>query len=606
MIINSVHAKNVLKFEQLELNDLPDDGVIAISGFNESGKSTIGETICFALFGRTFSIDDKKLKKIIRWGASECSVIIHFTKTPLTSENDSIAETEQWAITRMLDFAGNHSAKLYNVNDISNPLARGVKEVEEALYKITAIKFEEFIESFYLAQREITTPHPHSYTLKSMAGISTLEHCNQQLRQEMTDDNKRSDEIKLQMDDLQVEIDELNINDQHLVELTSQHEVISQSKTKTNSSLSAYQANVKDYKETSIKLKRSQSKKESGSFFRFLLFISCMLNLILWISLVMMPEKAIHGEITGLLQASFPQFTSTYYHPYLLYISMASAVLFLLLWLPIIRYNQNARHLDEIGIDLAEKMHALDDIREMDADEARMKQMNQLTMTPIDEQALSDYTQADLDFLIQQQKDQSVQLIKLSSALVIERELIKQFNELEKKLVDYQAQIDDIIAQNSVRNDSSKLLIGATQHLSTCFNQTLRDHVSKTLPLFTESRYERLQIDDDLSVRIFSNDKYDFMELDEISSGTQRQIMLAVRLALSQEMVRRKVHSRQFMILDEPFAFFDEERTRKSLQELPQLSQDLTQVWIIAQTFPDNMSFAKTIYCERDVIKKVA
>ena len=48
MIIHSINAKNVLKYETLDLQNLPEEGVIAISGFNESGKSTIGETICFA------------------------------------------------------------------------------------------------------------------------------------------------------------------------------------------------------------------------------------------------------------------------------------------------------------------------------------------------------------------------------------------------------------------------------------------------------------------------------------------------------------------------------------------------------------------------------
>ncbi len=218
MIINSIHAKNILKFEQLELNNLPEDGIIAIIGFNESDKSTIGETICFALFVRTFSIDDKRLKKIIHWGASECSVTINFTRKQLTSADasDSSPEDEQWAITRMLDFAGNHSAKLYNVNDISKPIARGVKEFEEALYKITAIKFEEFIASFYLAQREITTPHPHSYTLKSMAVISTLEHCNQLIHQEINDDDQSCNDIRLQIQTLETEVDELDIDDQHL------------------------------------------------------------------------------------------------------------------------------------------------------------------------------------------------------------------------------------------------------------------------------------------------------------------------------------------------------------------------------------------------------
>ena len=54
MIINSVSAQNVLKYKSLDLHDLPAQGIIAVSGLNESGKSSIGETVCFALFGRTF------------------------------------------------------------------------------------------------------------------------------------------------------------------------------------------------------------------------------------------------------------------------------------------------------------------------------------------------------------------------------------------------------------------------------------------------------------------------------------------------------------------------------------------------------------------------
>ena len=92
---------------------------------------------------------------------------------------------------------------------------------------------------------------------------------------------------------------------------------------------------------------------------------------------------------------------------------------------------------------------------------------------------------------------------------------------------------------------AEELIQGTTREVSYQFNRKLRGLVSRTLPLFTENRYEHLQIDDDLSVRAFSSEKRDFMDLDEISSGTQRQIMLAVRLALSQELVERTVKGNQ-------------------------------------------------------------
>ncbi len=79
MIIHRIHAKNVLKYASLRLDDLPERGLIAITGPNESGKSTIGETLCFALFGRTFSLQYEDLAKVIHWGETHCSVSVDFT-----------------------------------------------------------------------------------------------------------------------------------------------------------------------------------------------------------------------------------------------------------------------------------------------------------------------------------------------------------------------------------------------------------------------------------------------------------------------------------------------------------------------------------------------
>lgn len=150
-----------------------------------------------------------------------------------------------------------------------------------------------------------------------------------------------------------------------------------------------------------------------------------------------------------------------------------------------------------------------------------------------------------------------------------------------------------------LRELANDLLSGAIRQLSRRFNQELRDLVGHTLPLFTDGRYEHLQIDEDLSVRVFSNEKRDFIDLEEISSGTQRQIMLAVRLALSQELVNSNVEGNQFVFLDEPFAFFDEERTRKAIQVLPELSDDISQIWIVAQSFPEDQTFDIPIDCSR-------
>ena len=595
MIIHSISARNVLKYETLELSDLPEEGVIAISGFNESGKSSIGETICFALFGRTFSIDDEHLDKIIRWGESDCSVTIRFS-----NDKAGTANGELYAISRMLDCDGNHSARLYKVNNEANPLARGIERVEEALFELTSVEYEEFIESFYLAQREITTPHPHSYALKTMAGLATMEYCDSGIQEDIEQDIEASGDLRDRIILLEEEVDEMEIDDEHLGSLTAQHDQALEDKTQSDETQASYQNGMAEYLEAAPKLSAYLSKKGRGSFWRLLFFILAVAVFVLWWILVKVPDEAISTQVSSFLQSNL-SITADHY-PALLYAGGAAVFLFLAFWAAIINHRGNIERLGKVGQELAEKMQDLDSARAIETDAARKIQLNQVAGSMLEEKQLSTATETDLAFLAQQQEQQDGEIAELAGALAAERERLQHVEELQDKMSALQAQIAEKESRNQIRELASELLMGATRHLSKRFNHIIRDHVGQTLPLFTDNRYEHLQIDDDLTVRVFSNEKHDFMELDEISSGTQRQIMLAVRFALSQEMVSRKVQSRQFLILDEPFAFFDEQRTDKSLSVLPQLSNDLTQIWIIAQTFPQNMDFKRIVNCQREVL----
>lgn len=600
MIIHSIRAKNVLKYEQLDLLDLPKQGIIAISGFNESGKSTIGETICFALFGRTFSVAEDDLDKIIRWGESGCSVTIQFSNNKADEPGD-----ELYALTRMLDCDGNHSAKLYKVYNEDNPIARGIERVEEALFDLTSIEFEEFIESFYLAQREITTPHPHSYALKTMAGIATMEHCDNSIHNDIQGDIEAAEELLNRANQIEEEIEDIDLENGHLDSLSSQHDEALSAKSQADEAQANYQSTLEEYNDTAPNLSRYLSKKSRASFWRFIYFMLAAGTLALWWLMTKMPDAAIHQQVSEFISSNMPQISAQHF-PYLLYVGAGATFLFFVFWAAKISHKGNIDRLSQSGIELAEKMRKLDTQRNLTINEERSLQINLVARSQAGGKQLSNVTEPDLSFFSQQQQQQAEQISQLSAAIAVERERVNRAAELQEKIDALQGQIDDKESRNQLRELASELLTGATRHLSKRFNHIIRDHVGKTLPLFTENRYEHLQIDEDLTVRVFSNEKHDFMDLDEISSGTQRQIMLAVRLALSQEMVSRKVQTQQFLILDEPFAFFDKERTERSLSVLPELSDDLPQIWIIAQSFPETINFEHSIYCERDVTTKTS
>lgn len=175
----------------------------------------------------------------------------------------------------------------------------------------------------------------------------------------------------------------------------------------------------------------------------------------------------------------------------------------------------------------------------------------------------------------------------------------EQAEQLKREIRDAEAALYEPKDQIKVREYALKLIHGAGRRIYTRFNQQMRDYLGKLLPLFTEGRYQHLKIDDDFSVQVFSADKNDFVNLDDLSSGTQRQLILAIRLAMSQALVDSRIHGPQMLILDEPFAFFDRERMEQTLATLPSFSPDICQVWVISQEFDDDAGFDLRITADR-------
>jgi exonuclease SbcC len=205
MIIDDLWAENVLKYAKLELNDIPTSGLVGISGDNESGKSSIGETMCFALFGRTFSLAPSDLPKLIRWGETRCMVGLVFTA----------ADGRRYRVVRYLDADGSHGARLTEAGG-EEPLARGSSAVQQALEQIIGFGYSEFVESFYLAQREITTPHPHSDAVKAMAGVAAMEAVAASCEREVQQAEQVMGETRQQREEVKAQIAALGLQPGHL------------------------------------------------------------------------------------------------------------------------------------------------------------------------------------------------------------------------------------------------------------------------------------------------------------------------------------------------------------------------------------------------------
>lgn len=537
MIIQGLHAENILKYKNLDLQDLPAQGLIAISGQNESGKSTIGETICFALFGRSFSLDHNDLGKLIHWGENRCSVTISFC----------VDNGESYTLTRSLDIDGKHSARLFRSDDPENPIAIGTGPVAEAMFELTAFGYEEFIESFYLAQREITSPHPHSLTLKTIAGISTLEKgaslIEEDLRRDENDIEGQQAEWRLARDELGA----MAIDQGHLNNLLAKKTQASKDNQELMDRLSSYETSLDEYSRAHPQLINLKALRGRLSFWLALNSILMAVLFVSWVMMLINPD--LRDSWLGIFTPYLPEGIGWIILP-------AIPLGFL-----IRNHNVKIKRLRKSGKHLARLINEISSTPEMPEESIKLSGVlaHQTANNNIDGAQLAQDMQPALKHLQSLQSRHETRLQQLIEPIRLEQERHDLAATLEQRILELNSEIESRTKHNQARRISIELLAGASRHLSRKFNHIIREHVGMTLPLFTEGRYEHLQIDDDMSIRVFSNEKRGYLDLDEISSGTQRQIMLAVRLALSQELASRRVRSNQFLILDEPFAFFDQE-----------------------------------------------
>jgi hypothetical protein len=730
MNINNIRAHNVLKYAHLEFNGLPVQGLIAVSGRNESGKSTIGETICFALFGRTFSLRPEEITKIIRWGETRCRVLLDFTV-------GQAGEEREYRVERSLDDAGNQGATLTRIGQ-EEPQARGVAAVTAEVKRLAGFGYKEFIESFYLAQREIHTPHGHSEAVKSMAGLAPLERVDAQLAQEVKELTDNMINAERDMADVNDRLSELNIQPDYLHSLWAdlsatgeQHrekstrarllrhvsdrcrEALQMLKTETgpvlkagiNTSYQGWSAHAKRLDKCAQVLdshcaQRDAASSTTESTATLKDFVQHLKEQLARFGQIMEGVGSYRARLTRLLkepasddapksqEASLPAKKAEFarraeaamhsrkrarvfavislilaiavwmvwiilfpivlgwqgYDVTLLCVAIALTIIFVLFMIRsrvmstrIKRFRNESAALDRQIQETREEAAALDDLATMPLPNAvalltnvRDEQIaaeaaqfeSDSSVTLLDHDSLNEYRRLLTSVIARSEDDieaarshianEAAELdrdvrelartmAQLNQAIPVEQERRRTADHLQGIMQSLQGKIDETRDKIEIRNLARDVLEHGYQYVSRRFNHDIRSLVGKTLPLLTSNRYEHLQIDEALRVRVFSGQKHDFLNLDEISSGTQRQIMLAVRLALAQALVNTAVYGNQFIFLDEPFAFFDEQRMRDALKVLPTLSDNITQIWVIAQEFPEDAHFNLHIRCEHEM-----
>ncbi len=618
MLINSLVAENFRKYHKLEVTDIPSNGVITVAGHNESGKTSIGEAICFALFGRTFSLDKKKLHKVICWGRDIAEVTLDFTD----------GSGDKYLIKRSLDRDGvsNVSLQKKPIEADENAVVIDQEEmVAKTLANILGFNYDAFANSFYLAQRELTTPDPKSDTIKQMAGIGDYARITNELVDANEEQDDRIVEIRPETDKAQLALDAINLDEDWLPELVDADLTLGTEQKSREALVGQLGDNEQLYSENSVKF---QSAQRNIGIFGFLSRLAFPIMLIAGAVLLMqqfLPE-VLNKLLTSLtIQDVFPGYAAVWLLPVLL----VSVVVFLVGYF--IKGKAKAESillkeeagsisssLDQGHRHVTTQVETLLPERVVQVLTERSKEKTLLRIPPREQfsnlvqlvddakeyKAQPEELTAAVTRLSDALKKQDSDIVDINKLLLddIDKEKTRsdEAGELRSSLLVLTKAMDKCQHNIDVQNVSMGMLQRAAKDSIVRFNKNISDISANTLPKFTEGRYSEVRIDEKLNVQVYSDEKKGYMDFDEISSGTQRQIMLALRMAMSEELSINSGNEQQFIFLDEPFAFFDQARTRSTLEALPSVSKVITQVWIVAQEFPADVEVNKAINCPPD------
>ena len=622
MIILRLESERLHRYRVLRLADLPERGIIGLSGDNESGKSAIGEIICFALFGRTFALAGDRIGKLVHWGAGEGAVTLRFR-----------VKGKSYEVNRHLTRDGSQSARLIQLDASGEPLARA-DGVTPAIMRLVGFGFDGYVETCYLAQREIASPHPHSPAVRAMVGAVPLQACAAVLGAELGEAEvaqaaRRERRLALSKEQVQLapEAGRVQVLERQLAEIGEREALLSER-------MQALQGASDHYSTAHRRHGSHGARRALASLLANVALLAVLALGAFWAMLHFQPETWPVPVLIAWLEGLIAETGLTAHAVVTVVVILFGGFLLLTwLWLAVLavglrRRRARARH-------LAQELDRLDSLEPLPArikeamvtgdlvtgggtgeagtapgseaepllvidrpDVERRARLRQRILfleatvsevcSALEHEAV--WLKRDLERLSVWQAVTRNELKRVRSEGQRHRELIQELAKLDQEI----AMAEDWMA---TRRLARELLEGAAREMSRRFSAGLRDMVSRALPRFTEGHYEFLEVDEDLQVRVYSSDKRNLLDLDEISSGTQRQIMLALRLGLAQELVARRVRDDQFVFLDEPFAFFDNRRLRAALKNLSELGGELTQFWVVAQRFPQDAPIGLEIAC---------
>lgn len=139
-------------------------------------------------------------------------------------------------------------------------------------------------------------------------------------------------------------------------------------------------------------------------------------------------------------------------------------------------------------------------------------------------------------------------------------ELKERYEKLKRKKAQYNEEIRAI-------NVAIKTIEELSNDIQSDFGSDINELASEYISYFTGGKYSNITVDEEFNV--FLNERDKLIKIEQLSSGTARQVYLAVRLAVARVLFNEE---KMPIFLDESFAMYDDTRLTNTLRGLMRIS----------------------------------
>ncbi len=613
--------------------NFPEEGIVAVVGENEAGKSTLADAIFYALTGRTRGMvragreEKERAEDVISWGAREAEVKLKFRvgeaeyevyrRRSRSSGYARLAgrrNVEGWeAVNKAISelMSGMNDLSLITTvfsaqKDTDRPVKMeqedrrkviagiiGMDEWQEAKGRLEKMRGEKKHESSKL-ERDIDNTKSRIEEIERAArdldkkerdleGLrKELENLPQEMEKvrksvELLEEAKRRyEETKRELEDkgknIAVRERELKRIEGEKEELESDIERLKDDLAKKEELRKSKEEIINRYKLMAGKL--SDRKYQAGVISAFLLISA--LGLLLNMALV--APGLLLAAISYLLMRSLSSFLMR---------RAESIMEELRTMMP--EHDQLKEKENRLKERNNEIKSLIDEIKKLRDEEGRIKAEiegleRKVGGNPVDLLSDAKKKQGELEGRKKELEKQKKELEEEIEKIKRDRE---RLDDLKKQLEDMKRKKEELDGEIEVINLAIELIDGVISRMWGSIAPSVGNNMSKFLHKITLGRYYRAKVgEEDWSVSVYVPERASigqdpYVSVFRMSGGTQDQVILALRLAVITSLVGRGANWPEFLILDEVLGATDDRRREGAIELLKSLKQQFPQIVLI-------------------------